>query len=275
MVVGLLGMYATGTLWRDDLLLDAVAVAAAPGRASPGNTSGRPGGRRQRVAPARLRRRGGPGDAEAGPSDESGSEGDESAAWDDEAGGSALLEAPPPQGRPPPFQPASYFFQRPRFERLTFTKHLLSNLAAVAAWTGLWDLLDQSVLPALSDSCVLRIGLLADYPCVLVKFGLVALGAAGLHATGALYTMEEAGGAWEAGGHKPGRGLFGSLLGPLPWRAALAALRGGQRRAAPPGLLAAAAAALRARRRRTKGVALSVLRRGRGAAARGEKGEEP
>jgi hypothetical protein len=81
----------------------------------------------------------------------------------------------------------------------------------VAAWTGLWDVLDQSLLPALSESCILRAGFLAEYPCVLVKFFLIAFGAAGLHWSGTLYTIEEDMGA------APGLGL-GLGMGTLPWQ---------------------------------------------------------
>jgi len=88
--------------------------------------------------------------------------------------------------------PYSYFFARPAYNRRTFFKHLLSHLAAVAAWTGLWDVLDQSLLPWLSQSCVLAPGFIAEYPCVFVKMAFITAGAAGLHWTGTLYyTLEE------------------------------------------------------------------------------------
>jgi hypothetical protein len=99
--------------------------------------------------------------------------------------------------------PYSHFFARPLFHRPTFFKHLLSHLAAVAAWTGLWDVLDQSLLPWISQSCVLAPGFVAEYPCVLVKVGFVTLGALGLHWTGTLYyTLEEEEGVPLGGGHR-------------------------------------------------------------------------
>ena len=101
------------------------------------------------------------------------------------------------------WMPYSHFFARPVFHRPTFFKHLLSHLAAVAAWTGLWDVLDQSLLPWISQSCVLAPGFVAEYPCVLVKIGFVTLGAAGLHWTGTLYyTLEEEGSLPLGQGHR-------------------------------------------------------------------------
>lgn len=104
---------------------------------------------------------------------------------------------------PAAWMPYSHFFARPAFHRPTFFKHLLSHLAAVAAWTGLWDVLDQSLLPWISQSCVLAPGFVAEYPCVLVKVGFVTLGALGLHWTGTLYyTLEEEGSMPLGGGHR-------------------------------------------------------------------------
>jgi hypothetical protein len=80
-----------------------------------------------------------------------------------------------------------FFFTPPPFERRTFFKHLLCHIAAVLVWTGMWDLTDAYVLPAISDSCLLTPGLLAEFPCVLFKFSFIVVGAAGLHWTGQLY----------------------------------------------------------------------------------------
>lgn len=106
--------------------------------------------------------------------------------------------------------PPAHFFARPVFERRTFFKHVVSHMAAVAAWTGLWDVLDQSLLPFVSHSCVLTRGILAESPCVLIKLGFIALGALGLHVTGTLYygfTEEERREPRGAGRHHATRGL--------------------------------------------------------------------
>lgn len=108
--------------------------------------------------------------------------------------------------------PYSFFFARPAFERRIFFKHLLSHLAAVTAWTGLWDVLDQSLLPALSQSCILVPGFLAEYPCVLIKVAFVSLGAAGLHWTGTLYYTLEENEEDAVAGH-PAEGPDGGKLG--------------------------------------------------------------
>ena len=52
-----------------------------------------------------------------------------------------------------PRLPYRYFFAAPPFEKRTFVRHLLCHLAAVVAWTGMWDLTDSIIRPAPSESC--------------------------------------------------------------------------------------------------------------------------
>jgi len=153
--------------------------------------------------------------------------------------------------------PYRFFFASPPFERRTFVRHLLCHLAAVVAWTGMWDLTDSIILPSLSASCYNVPGFANEYPCVLVKFAFVGLGAAGLHWTGQLYYgMEECveGEAEEQGGGAHGRH---SARTNVPWLAL--GLGGGQAgRAARAG---AAAAKPHARRERLSKGAAALLAR--------------
>jgi hypothetical protein len=311
---GVFGMYATGTLWRDDDFSagageddwasegeagedDASADEEAPRRGHDDNDAD--GADRARREAARAWARGAHGSGSEGDADSDADErgtrallpsaapttpaparassGGGDIAMTPLTGLRAVAAAPPPPGPPHAYGaaalwlPRAAFFQRPPFGRLMFTKFLLSHLAAVAAWTGLWDILDQTVLPALSESCILRAGFLAEYPCVLVKFALVALGTAGLHWTGTLYTIDEDMGARP--GLVMGGGHAGGAAGmPLPWQQQLARPAGGgggerrRRRAQPAPLLAAAAVIARLKRKRALRVAA------RAAASRARRG---
>ena len=305
-VAGLAGMYATGTLWTptpslQDLLASTGEEEEEDDEEEEEEEAGEAEEGRDPPAAGRA------GDIEltsvrvvgAGSALASTSQREEKEEEEEETH-ALLSSAPPPlspvhsaypssRAAPVPRLPYRYFFAAPPFERRTFVRHLLCHLAAVVAWTGMWDLTDSIILPALSESCYNVPGFVNEYPCVLVKFAFVGLGALGLHWTGQLYYGVEERVEGELGGGLgadrrregadadagAGRGRKGPLRGLAPWshlglggssrprdhRAVLPLPSDGN--AVPPPAAARAGAAKRERLRKSAAAMLARLRKRR------------
>lgn len=75
------------------------------------------------------------------------------------------------------------FLQPPRFSASRCGRALLATFSGLTMWVGLWDLLDEHLLPTMFTSC-------AHEPatgCAVVKLSLLAIGALGLYVTRSLY----------------------------------------------------------------------------------------
>jgi len=76
-----------------------------------------------------------------------------------------------------------FCLQPPPFSLSSCSRALLATFAGLTMWVGLWDLIEEHMVPTLFHTC-------QDEPtlgCASVKLSLVALGALGLYLTRSLY----------------------------------------------------------------------------------------
>mmetsp|Transcript_51128 Transcript_51128/g.165136 ORF Transcript_51128/g.165136 Transcript_51128/m.165136 type:complete len:360 (+) Transcript_51128:48-1127(+) len=78
---------------------------------------------------------------------------------------------------------AARYFDRPAFSPHRCGRALFAILAGLTMWVGMWDLVDQHLLPLLFEGCSVEPSL----ECALVKLALIAVGALGLYCTRSLY----------------------------------------------------------------------------------------
>lgn len=78
---------------------------------------------------------------------------------------------------------ARRYFQRPAFSPAKCGRALFAVFAGLTMWVGLWDLVDQHILPSVFTGCQLE----PSGQCAMVKLGLIAVGALGLYCTRSLY----------------------------------------------------------------------------------------
>ena len=105
-----------------------------------------------------------------------------------ESPGGPLSPAPAPAPddvRDAPFVP-------PRLELRRLGERILSNVAAVFVWTGVWNQIDAQVLPPMcsADGCK-QCDVYGDFPCAWYKIAFVAVGLVGLFVTRGLYLDSE------------------------------------------------------------------------------------
>lgn len=99
-------------------------------------------------------------------------------------------EAPPTRAPPnsaarggaSPARPRKYF-DPPRFSCGRCTSSLLTILSGLTLWVGIWDLVDEHILPAIFTSCVKE----PSAGCAAVKLSLICIGALGMYWTRSLY----------------------------------------------------------------------------------------
>ena len=76
-----------------------------------------------------------------------------------------------------------FCLQPPPFSSSTCFRALFATFAGLTMWVGLWDLIEDHLLPNLFRTCRVEPSL----GCALVKLGLVGVGAVGLYLTRSLY----------------------------------------------------------------------------------------
>lgn len=76
-----------------------------------------------------------------------------------------------------------YCLQPPPFSFSSCTRALVGTFAGLTMYVGLWDLIDDHILPSLFEAC----GQEPSLGCASVKLSLVGVGAIGLYVTRSLY----------------------------------------------------------------------------------------
>jgi hypothetical protein len=93
------------------------------------------------------------------------------------------------------------YFDAPRLDAKRCSSALFRILVSLTVWVGIWDLIDYSILPALTSACDSAgsnpgpMELLRSPGCIGIKLLLVLIGAIGLWSTRSLYGDETPRGA--------------------------------------------------------------------------------
>ena len=83
------------------------------------------------------------------------------------------------------------YFDAPQFSCSRCTRALFSILSGLTLWVGIWDLIDEHLLPGIFASCVRE----PDVGCAEVKLSLIGVGALGMYVTRSLYGATQGQGA--------------------------------------------------------------------------------
>ncbi|KAG8468094.1 hypothetical protein KFE25_007146 [Diacronema lutheri] len=74
------------------------------------------------------------------------------------------------------------YFDAPHFSARRFARAAFALLASLTLWIGMWDMIDNHIIPTLFAVCARE-----EWQCAFVKVGCVVLGLLGLYATRTLY----------------------------------------------------------------------------------------
>ena len=83
------------------------------------------------------------------------------------------------------------YFDAPQFSCSRCTRALFSILSGLTLWVGIWDLIDEHLLPGIFKACVSE----PDVGCAEVKLSLIGIGALGMYVTRSLYGATQGQGA--------------------------------------------------------------------------------